>query len=44
MKTEFEKRSRYGIDSWMFGPAKIKYRLFYFVVISVILVLAFLFG
>ena len=44
MKTEFEKRTKYGIDSWMFGPAKIKYRLFYFVVILFIIVIAFLFG
>ena len=29
MKTPYEKISRYGIDTYLFGKAKKKYRAFY---------------
>lgn len=43
MKTEFEKRTKYSINSWLFGKPKPKYRLFYFLILIFIIIMGFIF-
>jgi hypothetical protein len=42
MKTEYEKRAKYGVNAWFFGKPKAKHRPLYFVIILIILLLGFL--
>jgi hypothetical protein len=42
MKTEYEKRAKYGMNSWIFGKPKAKHRPLYFVIILIIILLGLL--
>lgn len=44
MKTEFEKRAKYDMNSWIFGVPKRRYRYFYFILLLFFIVMSFLFS